>query len=40
MCNVIRGLLDDEIVNPNIIIEKCPMRKMIDVSSPVSITLI
>ncbi|CAI6361847.1 unnamed protein product [Macrosiphum euphorbiae] len=34
MCNVIKGLLDDEIVNPNIIIEKCPMRQLIDVSSP------
>lgn len=40
MCNVIKGLLDDEIVNPNIIIEKCPMRQLIDVSSPVSTTLI
>lgn len=40
MCNVIKGLLDDEIVNPNIIIEKCPMRQLIDVSLPVSTNLI
>lgn len=40
MCNVIKGLLDDEIVNPNIIIEKLPMCQLINVSSPVSINLV
>jgi len=40
MCNVIKKLLDDEIVNPNIIIEKLPMCQLINVSSPVSVNLI
>lgn len=37
MCKVIKGLLDDGIVNPNIILEKLPMCQLINVSSPVSI---
>lgn len=38
MCNVIKALLDDEVVNPNIIIEKLPMSQLMNVlSSPVSI---
>lgn len=38
MCNLIKALLDNEIVNPNIIIEKLPICRLMNVlTSPVSI---
>lgn len=41
MCNLIKALLDDEIVKPEIIIEKLPMNRLMNlVTSPVSIHLI
>lgn len=41
MCNLIKALLDSEIVKPDIIIEKLPMNQLMNlVTSPVSIYLI
>lgn len=41
MCNLIKALLDREIVKPDIIIEKLPMNQLMNlVTSPVSIYLI
>lgn len=38
MCNVIKSLLDDEIVNPNIVMEKLPINQIIKfLTLPVSI---
>lgn len=37
MCNLIKSLFDNEIVNPNIIIEKLPINQIINfLTSPVS----
>lgn len=38
MCNLIKKLLDDEIISSNLILEKLPMNKLMNLlTSPVSI---